>query len=111
MTKLLEKTTQDTVEALIKKLRTPTWGHGAFGETERYDPSQNDLTTALVLENLVERLKMADIRLDANQAELEYLRFFHNKAAEMYADGGTDEKYWIQEMFEEKFNKEIPEGY
>ena len=38
---------------LIKELRTPTYGHGAFGERERYDPSSRDLYTAAVLENLV----------------------------------------------------------
>lgn len=44
-------------------------------------------------------------------AELEFLRFFYNKACEYFSDGGTDEAYWFKEAFEEETGKDLPEGY
>lgn len=44
---------REDIENRIKELRTPRYGHGAFGERERYDPSKADLLTALMLENLL----------------------------------------------------------
>lgn len=40
--------------------------------------------------------------------ELEFLRFYKKRAAEMYADGGTDEDYWITEEFTEATGKRLP---
>lgn len=43
----------DEIRQTIKELRTPCWGHGAFGEMERYDPSMRDLRMAQMLEDLL----------------------------------------------------------
>jgi hypothetical protein len=43
--------------------------------------------------------------------ELEFLRFYQKKAAEWYADGGTDEDYWIKEEFVEQTGKRLPKEY
>lgn len=41
------------IKEMIKELRAPRWGHGAFGESERYDPSQRDLNLADILEEVL----------------------------------------------------------
>lgn len=39
-------------DRLIGQLREPTWGHGAFGESEHYDPPQLQLDAANAIEKL-----------------------------------------------------------
>ena len=37
--------------------------------------------------------------VEKDVGELAYLRFFHKVACEMYSDGGTDEKFIIEEAY------------
>jgi hypothetical protein len=51
------------VEDRIKELRTPKRGYGAFGESERWEPSQDDQLTAMMLENLLLKLDVLTIKV------------------------------------------------
>lgn len=42
--------------------------------------------------------------------ELAYLRFFHKQACEQFAEGGTDEKFAIQEAYVEAGHT-VPKEY
>lgn len=41
------------VQEISGELRQSTWGHGAFGEVERYDPSPRDFAIANLLDELI----------------------------------------------------------
>ncbi len=61
----------ELVKERIKTLKTPTYGHGAFGESERYEPSKRDIETADMLYTLVLLVQELDKANKSLIAELE----------------------------------------
>ena len=48
---------------LIKQLRQTSYGHGAFGESESYPPSKQDLEAAKAIEDLLVEIEQLKSRI------------------------------------------------
>lgn len=64
------KYTNNQIRDLINDLKKPVYGHGAFGEPERHDPSKKDLMLAEILEEILEEREA----MEGNCHEISYTR-------------------------------------